>query len=50
MANINELMEGWSFGKQANIATAALVRRDLAADESQHEALGEGAGERGRPG
>ena len=49
MANINELMDGWSFGKQTNIATAALVAKIWRLDESQHEALGEGAGERGRP-
>ena len=45
MANINELMHGWSFGKQADIGTAN--SDDLAAHEPQHEAVGQGPGERG---
>ena len=46
MANINELMDGWGFGKQTAIGTANR-RGHLASHEPQHEAVGEGPGERG---
>ena len=50
MANINELMEGWGFGKQTAIGTANCVDRHLASHQPQYQAVGEGPGERGRPG
>ena len=53
MANINELIEGWSFGKQAGRYAAcggyyyaADRRQDVAAYEPQYKAVGEGSGER----
>ena len=50
MANINELMEGWSYGKQTDIVTAEGYGGHLASHQPQHEAVGQGPSERGRPG
>ncbi len=47
MANINELLNGWGFGKQTAIGTANASHGHLASHEPQYQAVGEGPGERG---
>jgi len=47
MANINELMNGWGFGKQAAIGTGQSGGGDVASHEPQYQTLGQGSGERG---
>ena len=50
MANINELMNGWGFGKQTAHRNGQHGGDDLAPHQPQHQAVGQGPGERGRPG
>ena len=50
MANINELMERLGIRQTDRHRNGESGRRHLASHESQYQAVGEGPGERGRPG
>ena len=50
MANINELMEWLGLRQTDRHRDGECVHCDLASHEPQYQAVGEGPGERGRPG